>query len=58
MKLESEGRAERKGKSEGAKWAKSEPRACARCGRLVKGRARLCGPCSLAVLQDTADAGT
>ena len=58
VKLESEGRAERKGKSEGAKWAKSEPRACARCGRLVKGRARLCGPCSLAVLQDTADAGT
>ena len=57
VKLESEGRAERKGKSEGATWAKSEPRACARCGRPVKGRARLCGPCSLAVLQDTADAG-
>ena len=58
LKLESEGRAERKGRSEGATWAKSEPRACARCGRPVKGRARLCGPCSLAVLQDTADAGT
>jgi glyoxylase-like metal-dependent hydrolase (beta-lactamase superfamily II) len=58
VKLQSEGRAERKGRSDGAKWAKSEPRACARCGRLVKGRARLCGPCSLAVLQDTADAGT
>jgi glyoxylase-like metal-dependent hydrolase (beta-lactamase superfamily II) len=57
LKLESEGRAERKGKSDGAKWAKSEPRVCARCGRTVKGRARLCGPCSLAVLQDTADAG-
>jgi glyoxylase-like metal-dependent hydrolase (beta-lactamase superfamily II) len=57
LKLESEGRAERKGKSDGAKWAKSEPRACARCGRPVKGRARLCGSCSLAVLQDTADAG-
>jgi glyoxylase-like metal-dependent hydrolase (beta-lactamase superfamily II) len=57
VKLESEGRAERKGKSEGAKWATIEPRACARCGRPVKGRARLCGPCSLAVLQDTADAG-
>ncbi len=57
MKLESEGRAERKGKVDGATWAISEPRACARCGRPVKGRARLCGPCSLAVLQDTADAG-
>jgi len=57
LKLESEGRAERKGKSEGATWVKSEPRACARCGRPLKGRARLCGPCSLAVLQDTADAG-
>jgi glyoxylase-like metal-dependent hydrolase (beta-lactamase superfamily II) len=44
VKLQSEGRAERKGRSDGAKWAKSEPRACARCGRLVKGRARLCGP--------------
>ena len=57
LKLESEGRAERKGKSDGATWTESEPRACARCGRPVKGRARLCGPCSLAVLQDTADAG-
>lgn len=57
LKLESEGRAERKGKAEGATWAISEPRACARCGRPVKGRARLCGACSLAVLQDTADAG-
>lgn len=57
LKLESEGRAERKGKADGATWAKTEPRACARCGRPVKGRARLCGPCSLAVLQDTADTG-
>jgi glyoxylase-like metal-dependent hydrolase (beta-lactamase superfamily II) len=57
LKLESEGRAERKGKSDGATWVMSEPRACARCGRPVKGRARLCGSCSLAVLQDTADAG-
>lgn len=57
VKLESEGRAERKGKADGATWAISEPRACARCGRPVKGRARLCGSCSLAVLQGTADAG-
>jgi hypothetical protein len=28
-----------------------EPRACARCGRPVKGRARYCGSCSLALLQ-------
>jgi glyoxylase-like metal-dependent hydrolase (beta-lactamase superfamily II) len=57
LKLESEGRAARKGKADGATWTKSEPRACARCGRPIKGRARLCGACSLAVLQDTADAG-
>lgn len=57
LKLESEGRAERKGKAEGATWTISEPRACARCGRPVKGRAKLCGPCSLAVLQETADTG-
>ncbi len=57
LKLESEGRAERRGKVDGATWSKSEPRVCARCGRPVKGRAKLCGPCSLAVLQETADAG-
>lgn len=57
LKLESEGRAERKGKADAAAWAIVEPRSCARCGRPVKGRARLCGACSLAVLQDTADAG-
>lgn len=57
LKLESEGRAERKGKAATGTWVKSEPRVCERCGRPVKGRARLCGSCSLAVLQDTADAG-
>ena len=54
LKLEGEGRAVRKGKANGGTWTISEPRACDRCGRPVKGRARLCGPCSLAVLQDTA----
>jgi glyoxylase-like metal-dependent hydrolase (beta-lactamase superfamily II) len=57
LKLESEGRIEHKGKADAATWAIVDPRACARCGRPVKGRARLCGACSLAVLQDTADAG-
>ena len=57
LKLEGEGRAARKGKANGGTWTISEPRACDRCGRPVKGRARLCGPCSLAVLQDTADTG-
>lgn len=57
LKLEHEGRAERKGKADDAIWSASEPRVCARCGRPVRGRARLCGPCSLAVLQDTADSG-
>lgn len=54
LKLEGEGRAERRGSGDGAAWSVSIPRTCERCGRPVKGRARLCGPCSLAVLQDTA----
>jgi hypothetical protein len=57
LKLEGEGRAARKGKANGGTWTISEPRACDRCGRPVNGRARLCGPCSLAVLQDTAGTG-
>jgi glyoxylase-like metal-dependent hydrolase (beta-lactamase superfamily II) len=57
IKLESEGRAEHTGRADGTTWAILEPRACARCGRPVNGRARLCGSCSLAVLQGTADAG-
>lgn len=52
LKLEAEGRAERSTKDGVARFARSEPRACARCGRPAKGRARLCGPCSLAVLQE------
>ena len=53
-KLEGEGRAERKGSGADAPWSTALPRTCDRCGRSVKGRARLCGSCSLAVLQDTA----
>ena len=54
MKLEAEGRAEHKGSGDDARYQVSTPRVCDRCGRPVKGRARLCGSCSLAVLQDTA----
>jgi glyoxylase-like metal-dependent hydrolase (beta-lactamase superfamily II) len=53
IKLEGEGRVERSRKAGEVRFERSEPRACARCGRPVKGRARLCGPCSLAVLQET-----
>ncbi len=53
LKLEAEGRAEKRTKGGVARWSISEPRSCARCGRPVKGRARLCGPCSLAVLQES-----
>lgn len=52
LKLETEGRSERNGRGDDATWSASTPRACARCGRPVRGRAKLCGPCSLAVLQD------
>jgi glyoxylase-like metal-dependent hydrolase (beta-lactamase superfamily II) len=52
LKLEAEGRAQRAGAGDRARWTASTPRACARCGRPVRGRGTLCGPCSLAVLQD------
>ncbi len=52
LKLESEGRVERSRRDGETAFALSEPRTCARCGRPVKGRARLCGPCSLAALQE------
>jgi glyoxylase-like metal-dependent hydrolase (beta-lactamase superfamily II) len=55
LKLENEGRAEHKGSGDDATWRIAEPRTCDRCGRAVRSRARLCGPCSLAVLQDTGD---
>lgn len=49
LKLEREGRAERRSRG---RYALAGERACARCGRPVRGRARLCGPCSLAALQE------
>jgi glyoxylase-like metal-dependent hydrolase (beta-lactamase superfamily II) len=54
VKLEAEGRVEHAGSGDEARYRAVTPRTCDRCGRPVKGRARLCGPCSLAVLQDTA----
>ena len=56
LKLETEGRVQRTGKGEDARYSVSVPRSCARCGNPVKGRATLCGPCSLAVLQEGSSA--
>jgi glyoxylase-like metal-dependent hydrolase (beta-lactamase superfamily II) len=53
IKLESEGRAERRTTAGVVRWTLLEPRTCVRCGRPVKGRGLLCGPCSLAVLQES-----
>jgi glyoxylase-like metal-dependent hydrolase (beta-lactamase superfamily II) len=53
LKLEAEGRVEKMKEGSDVRFTPSAPRTCARCGRPVKGRARLCGPCSLAVLQET-----
>ena len=53
LKLEVEGKAEKRTKGGVARWSRLEPRTCARCGRPVRGRAKLCGPCSLAVLQES-----
>jgi glyoxylase-like metal-dependent hydrolase (beta-lactamase superfamily II) len=53
LKLEGEGRVERSTKGGVVRFTRSEPRSCERCGRPVRGRARLCGSCSLAVLQES-----
>lgn len=51
LKLADEGRAERTGKTDDGPWISSTPRTCRRCGRTVKGKARYCSSCSLAMLQ-------
>jgi glyoxylase-like metal-dependent hydrolase (beta-lactamase superfamily II) len=53
LKLEAEGKAEKRGRGSVVRWSRLEPRTCARCGRPVRGRAKLCGSCSLAVLQES-----
>lgn len=52
LKLEAEARAERTGRGDDARWAASDPRTCARCGRPVRARARYCESCNLIVLQE------
>lgn len=54
LKLEAEGRAKKRTRDATQRWSPDEPRTCARCGRPVKGRGTLCGPCSVAVLQESA----
>jgi glyoxylase-like metal-dependent hydrolase (beta-lactamase superfamily II) len=51
LKLADEGRAERTGKADDGPWIAATPRTCRRCGRTVKGKARYCNSCSLAMLQ-------
>jgi glyoxylase-like metal-dependent hydrolase (beta-lactamase superfamily II) len=51
LKLADEGRADRTGKTDEGPWAASTPRTCQRCGRIVRGKARYCSSCSLAMLQ-------
>jgi len=51
LKLAAEGRADRTGKSEEGPWIVTTPRTCQRCGRIVRGKARYCSSCSLAMLQ-------
>jgi glyoxylase-like metal-dependent hydrolase (beta-lactamase superfamily II) len=53
LKLEAEGRAERRNADGEQRWRAVEPKTCDRCGRPVRGRARLCAACSLAVLQES-----
>jgi glyoxylase-like metal-dependent hydrolase (beta-lactamase superfamily II) len=51
LKLADEGLAERTGKTDDGPWISSTPKTCQRCGRRVKGKARYCNSCSLAMLQ-------
>jgi glyoxylase-like metal-dependent hydrolase (beta-lactamase superfamily II) len=51
LKLADEGRVDRAGRSDDGTWSLATPRTCARCGRPVRGRARYCHSCSLAILQ-------
>jgi glyoxylase-like metal-dependent hydrolase (beta-lactamase superfamily II) len=53
LKLDAEGLVDKRTKAGVTRYERIEPRACARCGRPVRGRARLCGPCSLATLQES-----
>ncbi|MGH2672845.1 MAG: MBL fold metallo-hydrolase [Actinomycetota bacterium] len=53
LKLDAEGRIERSSKDGDVRFTRIEPRMCARCGRPVRGKARFCGACSLAMLQGT-----
>jgi glyoxylase-like metal-dependent hydrolase (beta-lactamase superfamily II) len=53
IKLEADGRAEKRTTRGVVRWSRLEARICVRCGRPVKGRGLLCGPCSLAVLQES-----
>jgi len=52
LKLEVEGRADKRTKAGVVRWSVIEPRSCERCGRPVRGRVRLCGSCTVAVLQE------
>ena len=52
LKLEVEGRVEKRTKAGVVRWSKIEPRSCERCGRPVRGRVRLCSSCTVAVLQE------
>lgn len=53
LKLEAEGRAEKRTKDGVVRWSKIPPRACERCGRPVRGRGRLCGSCAVVMLQES-----
>jgi glyoxylase-like metal-dependent hydrolase (beta-lactamase superfamily II) len=54
LKLEAEGRAERHTTAGAQMWRIVEPKTCARCGRRpARGRGKFCGPCSLALLQES-----
>lgn len=52
LKLEGEGGVSHTGHGDGVRYELAERRSCQRCGRPVRGRARLCERCQLGALQE------
>jgi glyoxylase-like metal-dependent hydrolase (beta-lactamase superfamily II) len=54
VKLEADGRVEKRGRGTSMRWSAAGPRTCDRCGKAVKGRGRYCPTCSFVMLQEGA----
>ena len=58
LKLEAEGRVQRRGHGAAQRWSLATPKACARCGRSITGPATYCRRCLVTMLQGAGSAGS